>query len=173
MSVVRKLLKDPFLAFENKTLGRLNRAELGHSSLLEVFLFKDESISRSMLGAAFSYLWGALEQCCGERDGQQWHVFCSGRVPSVRSFRSTEEQGSEAGALRYWGLGAQLMNTVGRDARYLCSVTGLNINISIPDLAFFKGAYEKNLNKVNHSTSSRGLFFFSCGRLQYGPEVGI
>lgn len=85
MSVVRKLLKDPFLAFENKTLGRLNRAELGRSSPLEVFLFKDESISRSMLGAAFSYLWGALEQCCGERDGQQWHVFCSGRVPSVRS----------------------------------------------------------------------------------------
>lgn len=112
MSVVRKHLKDPFLAFENKTLGRLNRVELGLDSPLEVFLFKDKSISRSMLGAAFSYLWGALEQCCGERDGQQWHVFCSGRVLSVRSFRSTEEQGSKAGALRYLGLGAQLVNTV-------------------------------------------------------------
>lgn len=65
-----------------------------------------------MLGAAFSYLWGALEQCCGERDGQQWHVFCCGRVPAVRSFRSAAEQGGEAGALRYSGLGAQLMNTV-------------------------------------------------------------
>lgn len=65
-----------------------------------------------MLGAAFSYLWGALEQCCGERDGQQWRVFCSGRVLSARRFRSTEEQGSEAGALRYLGLGAQLLNTV-------------------------------------------------------------
>lgn len=112
MSVVRKLLKDPFLAFENKTLGRLNRVELGRISPLEVFLFKDESISRSMLGAAFSYLWGALEQSCGERHGQEWHVFCGGRVLSVRSFKSTEEQGSKAGALRDSGLGAQLVNTV-------------------------------------------------------------
>lgn len=120
--MVWKLLKDPFLAFENKTLGRLNRVESGRGSPLEVFLFKDESISRSMLGAAFSYLWGALEQCCGERDGQQSHVFGSHRVPSVRSFRSTEEQGGEAGALRYLGLGAQLMNTVLRDGRYLCNV---------------------------------------------------
>lgn len=93
MSVVQKLLKGPFLAFENKTLGRLNRVELRCGSpleVLEVFLFRDESISRSMLGAAFCYLWGAIEQCCGEGSGQQWHVFCSDHLLSV-SFRSVEE----------------------------------------------------------------------------------
>lgn len=114
--------KRPFLAFENKTLGRLNRVELGCSSPLEAFFFKDKSISRSMLGSAFSYLGGALEQCCRERDGQQWHVSCSGRVPTVTSFASTEEQGIEVEALRCLGLEAQPMHMVWRDAWYFCSV---------------------------------------------------
>lgn len=114
-----------------------------------------------MLGAAFSYLWGALEQCCGERHGQEWHVFCGGCVLSVRSFKSTEGQGSKAGALRDSGLGAQLVNTVWRDAQYFCSqCTGLNINISITDPVVFNSTYVKKLNKVNRSCFQQRVVFF-------------
>ena len=88
-----------------------------------------------------------------------------------QKYRRTRKQGRGMKIFRPWSTAYEYDM---RRCPIPLQCTGLNINISITDLASFNSTYMKTLYKVNCSVFNGGLVgFFFYERLQYGPEVGI